>query len=626
MATSQSVDRHDPAFANLEILRQRLREALYAKKTRLRELAELCKRQRTELRAWVKERRAYALAELKNELRAARGAAQANRRARLQEARRSSTSAVELARAAVEIEHAHAAEQRRITRTHETKRVAVDKAHARSLSENAMSPATLKRLAPLLDKARGIRPAPGESRTEALWRYARAHPEEMHALLEPDAEKTIAKTRQEIATAEETIRTGGRGVAARPPRGRKASSPPASPTKNAKSSRPHAAPRRAPPAASVAIAEHPVVSSTEPDEPVRIEAPRPPAIEPPAPRPAAPAKGAPEPPPAARSRRSRRPRAQLGLAFEAPDATSNVPSAIDVAPAPPARHLRAGPAGVAPPSKGPNPYEQKKAARIERQRTRAEKLRAGAEASHARAKSIGDAIPMGQPILVGHHSQKRHERDLGKIDRSMRKSVELTRAADTLERRADRAEKSDAVSSDDPEAVAKLRVKLADVDKDRGRMRDANIAIRAGGDVARRLNGLGFSETRVKELLKPDPMGRIGFPAYALQNASTESARIKARIADLEKRAAAPARAPETIGGATVSEAENRVRIVFPCIPPESVRKELKGSGFHWSRSVGAWQRMTSNAAWSEAKRILTAYALPPPAAIETPPASRGAR
>jgi len=42
----------------------------------------------------------------------------------------------------------------------------------------------------------------------------------------------------------------------------------------------------------------------------------------------------------------------------------------------------------------------------------------------------------------------------------------------------------------------------------------------------------------------------------------------------------APARAPETIGGATISEAENRVRIVFPCVPPESVRKELKGSAF----------------------------------------------
>jgi hypothetical protein len=88
MALSQAGYGSDPALANLELLRQRLREVLYAKKTRLRELAELCKRQRAELRTWVKQRREYALAELRNELRAARGAAQANRRSRLQEARR----------------------------------------------------------------------------------------------------------------------------------------------------------------------------------------------------------------------------------------------------------------------------------------------------------------------------------------------------------------------------------------------------------------------------------------------------------------------------------------------------------------------------------------------------------
>src|SRR5271154_6163623 len=165
MALSHGTESYDPALANLELLRQRLREALYAKKTRLRELAELCKRQRAELRTWVKQRRECALAELRNELRAARGAAQANRRSRLQEARRSSVSAVELARAAVEIERAHAADQRRITRTHETKRVAVDKAHARSLTENAMSASTLKRRAPLLEKGQGQRPPPGGART-----------------------------------------------------------------------------------------------------------------------------------------------------------------------------------------------------------------------------------------------------------------------------------------------------------------------------------------------------------------------------------------------------------------------------------------------------------------------------
>ena len=145
-------------------------------------------------------------------------------------------------------------------------------------------------------------------------------------------------------------------------------------------------------------------------------------------------------------------------------------------------------------------------------------------------------------------------------------------------------------------------------------MRDANAAIRAGGDVGARLKGLGFPDKTVEELLKPDPMGRIGFPAYALQNSAAEGARVKARIAELERRSAAPARTPETIGGATISEADNRVRVVFPCVPTEAVRKDLKGSGFHWSPKTGAWLRMTSNAAWYEAKRILTAYALPPPA------------
>jgi hypothetical protein len=603
MAIALGPGSHDPALANLELLRQRLREALYSKKARLRELIELCKRQRAELRAWVKERRAYALTELQNELRAARSAAQTNRRQRLQEARRSSTSTVELARAAVEIERAHAAEQLRITRAHETKRVAVDKAHVRSLSENVMSASTLKRLAPLLEKAKGVRPAPGESRTEALWRYAHAHPEEMHALLEPATEKTIAQTRNQIAAAEEAIRSG----ASPAPRARLARKAPPRPsrTHSATARKSSAVPKRRAPARPAAAKVAPVSAHVEPERAMTAEAAAQPTTAPvasPAPAPTP----VPQPSPAPRTRGSRRSRAQLGLDFSASTATPIAAAANDVAPADEA-------SPPAPPPPGLNPYEQKKASRIERQRTRAGKLRAGAEAAHSKAKAIGDMIPMGQPILVGHHSQRRHERDLGKIDKAMGKTVELTKAAEALERRADRAERSHTVSSDDPDAVTKLKAKLEEAEKGRGRMRDANAAIRAGGDVAARLKGLGFGDKTVAELLKPDPMGRIGFPAYALQNASAESARIKARITELEKRATAPARTPETIGGATISEADNRVRVVFPCIPPEAVRKDLKASGFHWSPKVGAWLRMTSNAAWYEAKRVLTAYAAPRP-------------
>jgi len=42
------------------------------------------------------------------------------------------------------------------------------------------------------------------------------------------------------------------------------------------------------------------------------------------------------------------------------------------------------------------------------------------------AKEISSYIPFGQPILVGHHSEGRHRRDLQRIDDNMRKSVEAS--------------------------------------------------------------------------------------------------------------------------------------------------------------------------------------------------------
>ena len=180
--------------------------------------------------------------------------------------------------------------------------------------------------------------------------------------------------------------------------------------------------------------------------------------------------------------------------------------------------------------------------------------------------------------------------------------------AEALARRAAFAEKNQAVSSDDPEAVTKLRAKLASLEEGREKMRAANAAIRKGGDVVARLVALGFSEPRAKELLKKDPMGRIGFPAYALQNTSSEERRVKERIRLLEARAVAAPRAPETVGDSTISEAENRVRITFPSKPSEEVRRSLKSTGFRWSPTAGAWQRFASGGAWDDARRILAKH------------------
>ena len=62
----------------------------------------------------------------------------------------------------------------------------------------------------------------------------------------------------------------------------------------------------------------------------------------------------------------------------------------------------------------------------------------GTEAGRARAAvaSIADGIPFGQPILVGHHSQRRAERDAEKIQRGMEKAVQLWETSTYWTRRA----------------------------------------------------------------------------------------------------------------------------------------------------------------------------------------------
>lgn len=248
-----------------------------------------------------------------------------------------------------------------------------------------------------------------------------------------------------------------------------------------------------------------------------------------------------------------------------------------------------------------NAYEAKKAERIERLRVRAGKLAAASIAAGNAAHAILDRIPVGQPILTDHHSAKRHRRDVAKAHQRLTKAVELRAEAEAVERRADRAEANVDVSSDDPEAVTKLREKVARLDHDRARMVAANKAVRST-DPRAALEALGFSARLVAQLLTPDFAGRLGFPAYALRNNASEARRVRQRVEALEARTTSPP--AEELHGVTIAEADNRVRIVFPDKPDDSTRAALKRAGFRWAPSNGAWQRHASNAAWYEARRI----------------------
>lgn len=236
-----------------------------------------------------------------------------------------------------------------------------------------------------------------------------------------------------------------------------------------------------------------------------------------------------------------------------------------------------------------NDYEAKQEAKRERLEARAARLRAEADRRYKAAGAIGEHIPFGQPILVGHHSEKRHRRDIDRIDRAMRASFEASKAAKELDARA-AAVGTGGISSDDPEAVRKLKEQLAKCEQDQAQMKAVNAAVRKK-DTATLIAKYGEGITQ--KLMTPDFMGRVGYPSYALSNNNANIRRIKQRIADLEKAATRETRVrSEGEGFRVVENAEaNRIQILFDGKPPEDVRAMLKGYGFRWAPSEGAWQR-----------------------------------
>lgn len=51
------------------------------------------------------------------------------------------------------------------------------------------------------------------------------------------------------------------------------------------------------------------------------------------------------------------------------------------------------------------------------------------DAADRAARAIADYIPMGQPILIGHHSERSARRDRGRIETNTRRAVQMRKTA-----------------------------------------------------------------------------------------------------------------------------------------------------------------------------------------------------
>lgn len=240
-----------------------------------------------------------------------------------------------------------------------------------------------------------------------------------------------------------------------------------------------------------------------------------------------------------------------------------------------------------------NAYEAKQEARRERLEAAADRAEAKANAAYKRSdlRESVSGIPLGQPILVGHHSEGRHRAAIKRADNAMRSSVENSRKAAELRGRA-ASVGTGGISSDDPEAVQKLQAEIDKAEEKQAAMKAYNAKWRkAGNKAGRQADGTWVDAP---------------FASYQMTNNNANIRRMKQRIEALKAEAdretievdAGPCKLVENAD-------ENRVQLIFDGKPSAEVRAVLKSHAFRWAPYNGAWQRHLNNAGRYAAKMAL---------------------
>jgi hypothetical protein len=274
-----------------------------------------------------------------------------------------------------------------------------------------------------------------------------------------------------------------------------------------------------------------------------------------------------------------------------------------------------------------NSYEYRQQCRADRLAARAARQTAEGQ----RRLDAGDALARqmdGQPILVGHHSERRHRRQIDQMWQHSRAGFALLKTAEETARRAG-AVGTGGISSDDPDGPAKLREKLTRLEAERDRGKAINAEFRKGDGWAARA---ALTEDEQREVALTFRCGhRQPYPGWWLTNIGARIRTVRERIGQLEAlqaRQAAEAAAdvtprPVVRGIVTVTEdvQENRLCLTFARRLTRDEWRAVRRHGFVWSRTRGAAVRKITAAARHAAAAIADNLSreTPPSVSRETP-------
>lgn len=170
-------------------------------------------------------------------------------------------------------------------------------------------------------------------------------------------------------------------------------------------------------------------------------------------------------------------------------------------------------------------YRERRELRVKWRHDWAEGREVKADAARQASRDATAGIPFGQPILIGHHSEKRHRAAVERGYRRAGKAIEHSQMADRHNRAAAtiEAQLDASIYDDDSDAIEKLRERIAQREAKREEMKGANAAFRQE------------HRAEQKDMTPYQRDCAVPFPGYALSNLGGCISRDRKRLARLER-------------------------------------------------------------------------------------------
>ena len=257
---------------------------------------------------------------------------------------------------------------------------------------------------------------------------------------------------------------------------------------------------------------------------------------------------------------------------------------------------------------GRKDYEERRENRIYRLQNKAYKKKIESNAHGNRSEKLSGRFYMGQPILVGHHSEAGARTAQKRMHNATKQSIELQEKSDYYADKAEAAAKNTAISSDDPNAPAKLREKIEELEHKQSEMKAANAYWRKNKTM-KGFPGLSDeSAAAMDERMKTaySWVQKNGpFEDWRLSNNNAQIRTAKKRLETLATVDEMPDEVIPFDGGEIKSDSEtNRIIVRHREKPEREIIDKLKSYGFRWSPQAKVWQRLRNKSALYAAMKI----------------------